>query len=204
MNNDPTQSTRSDGLRPAVFLDRDGTLIEDVGYLDRLERLRLYPWTIEAVRLINRAGYAVVVVTNQAGVARGLIEERVVHDVHDVLDRQLEAAGARVDGWYYCPHEPDAPIPAYRRDCDCRKPKPGLVRRAAADLRLDLARSIVIGDRWTDVQLGAAVGSRAIMVETGYGASQKRRQPPGIAADAIVKDLVEAVVWILRADSRKS
>ena len=109
-------------MTPAVFLDRDGTLIEEVGYLDRIERVEFYPWTVDAVKLLNRAGFRVVVVTNQAGVARGIFEERFVGDAHRHLDQRLAAGGARIDGYYYCPHHPDAPLEAYRRRCDCRKP----------------------------------------------------------------------------------
>ena len=138
---------------PAVFLDRDGTLIEDVGYVDRLDRLRLYPWSVEAVRLLRRAGYAAVVVTNQAGVARGMISEQVVVEVRDRLQQDLARAGARLDGHYHCPHLPDAPLAAYRRRCGCHKPEPGMIRQAAAELALDLDRSVVVGDRWTDVRL---------------------------------------------------
>lgn len=182
---------------PAAFLDRDGTLIEDVGYLDRLERLRLFPWSVEAVRLLKRAGYAVVIVTNQAGVARGVIREQAVLDARDHLDRRLAAAGARLDGHYYCPHLPDAPVERLRRRCDCRKPEPGLIRRAAADLNLDPARSVVIGDRWLDVQLARAVGAAGVLVKTGYGASEAAATPPPAAADAVASNLLEAVGWVL-------
>ena len=203
------QSSRSRGVgdqpeegprtpaRPAVFLDRDGTLIEDVGYVDRLERLRLYPWSVEAVRLLRRAGYAAVVVTNQAGVARGMIGEQVVVEVRDRLQQDLARAGARLDGHYYCPHLPDAPVAAYRRRCRCHKPAPGMIRQAAAELSLDLARSVVVGDRWTDVRLARAAGTAAILVETGYGATQAARPGPGDAADAVASNLLEAAGWIL-------
>ena len=184
-------------VQPAVFLDRDGTLIEDVGYVDRIERLRFYPWSIECVRLLRRAGYAVVVVTNQAGVARGIIDERTVTDVHDVIQDRLADVGHRLDGHYSCPHLEDAPVTAYRRVCACHKPKPGLVEQAASDLRLDVGLSTVVGDRWTDVQLARAVGARAVLVKTGYGSSQELRPPKGVHADAVVDTLVEAVGWIL-------
>ena len=183
---------------PAVFLDRDGTLIEDVGYVDRLDRMRLYPWSVEAVRLLRRAGYAVVVVTNQAGVARGMISEQVVVEVRDRLQQDLARAGERLDGHYYCPHLPDAPLAAYRRSCRCHKPAPGMIRQAAAELALDLARSVVVGDRWTDVRLARAAGTAAILVKTGYGASQAARPPSGAAADAVTANLLEAAGWILR------
>jgi D-glycero-D-manno-heptose 1,7-bisphosphate phosphatase len=183
---------------PAAFLDRDGTLIEDVGYVDRLERLQLYPWSIEAVRLLRRAGYAVVVVTNQAGIARGMITEQIVHDALAAIQGQLAQVGEQIDGHYYCPHLPDAPVSTYRRSCSCHKPKPGMVHQAADDLDLALDRSIVVGDRWTDVQLARAVGARGILVETGYGASQMRTRPDDVTADACVANLLEAVGWALR------
>jgi histidinol-phosphate phosphatase family protein len=183
---------------PAVFLDRDGTLLEEVGYLDRLERLTIFPFSVDGVRLLNRAGFKVVVITNQAGVARGLVEEPFVGEAHSYLAGVFAEGGATIDGWYYCPHHPDAPIEAYRQQCECRKPRPGMIRRAERDLDLDLARSFVVGDRWLDVELARAVGARGVLVRTGYGASEERRPQPGIQADAVVDNLMAAVTWILR------
>ena len=185
-------------MRPAVFLDRDGTLNEEVGYLDRLDRLALFPWSVDAVRLLNRQGFAVVVVTNQAGVARGFFEESFVHEVHQHIDRRLADGGARVDGYYYCPHHQDATVAAYRVDCDCRKPRPGMIRRAEQDLRLDLAQSFVVGDRWLDIGLAHAVGATGVLVKTGYGHEEASRPDAGTPAAAIVDNLMEAVGWILR------
>ena len=185
-------------MRSAVFLDRDGTLNEDVGYLDRLERFTLYPWSLDAIRLLRRVGYAVVVVTNQAGVARGLVDEAFIHEVYASMQRRLEAIGEQLDGHYYCPHEPAAPVEAYRRDCACRKPKPGLVERAARDLELDVSRSVVVGDKWSDIGLARAVGARGILVRTGYGGSQEAVPPSGLRADTVVETLMDAVSWILR------
>jgi D-glycero-D-manno-heptose 1,7-bisphosphate phosphatase len=186
-------------LRPAVFLDRDGTFNEDVGYLDRVERLRLFPWSIDAVRLLNRAGFAVAMVTNQAGIARGMLTEAVVRELHDHIDSEVRAAGARIDGWYYCPHHPDGSVAEYRVSCECRKPEPGMLRRAAGDLALDLARSYVVGDRWLDIRLGHAVGAHGVMVRTGYGATEERVAPPdGVRASTVVDNLIQAVGWILR------
>ena len=183
---------------PAVFLDRDGTLIEDVGYVDRLDRLKLYPWSLESVRLLRRAGYAVVVVTNQAGVARGMVQESTVVEAFEWIQARLAESGERLDGHYYCPHLPDAPLEAYRRECSCHKPLPGMVEEAARDLDLDLSRSVVIGDRWTDVQLASAVGARGVLVETGYGVTQAASPPNGAEADAVVGHLLDAVGWVLR------
>lgn len=190
-------------VRPAVFLDRDGTINEDVGYLDRLERLTLFPWSIDAVRLLNGAGFCVVVVTNQRGVATGLISETFLHTVHDVLRERFRRGGARIERFYYCPHDPHAAIEQYRRDCTCRKPQPGLVLQAADDLGIDLTRSFVVGDKWSDVALAGTVGATGILVQTGYGATQA--QQPDRPRDAIVTaDLMAATVRILeRQDARE-
>jgi len=185
-------------VRRAVVLDRDGTLIEESGYLDRLERLVLFPYSVDAVRLLNQAGFLVVVATNQSGVARGIVEEAFVHEAHAHIAARLAAGGARLDGHYHCPHHPDGARTAYRRACDCRKPAPGLLRRAAADLDIDLAGSVVVGDRWHDVQAGAAAGARGVLVRTGYGRIAEASPPSGAAAAAVVDNLIEAVTWILR------
>jgi histidinol-phosphate phosphatase family protein len=185
----------------AVFLDRDGTLIEEVGYLDRLERLQLFPWSIDAIRLLNRAGFTVVVVSNQAGVARGFFAEPFVLEVQGEIDARVRAAGGRIDGWYYCPHHPDAPLARYRCQCECRKPRPGMIRQAEADLGIDPSRSYVIGDRWLDVQLARNVGARGILVRTGYGATEERQPPDGVAAEAIADNLIDAAAWILRSQA---
>jgi D-glycero-D-manno-heptose 1,7-bisphosphate phosphatase len=186
-------------LRPAVFLDRDGTLIEEAGYLDRLERLVFYPFTVDAVRTLNQTGLAVVVVTNQAGVARGIFRESFVAEAHAHIGERLARGGARVDAFYYCPHHPDASVEQYRVACDCRKPRPGMLQRAAADLGIDLARSIVVGDRWHDLQAGRTVGARALLVRTGYGRTEEVAPVKGLEPDAIVDNLMDAASWILRS-----
>lgn len=185
-------------MRPAVFLDRDGTLLEEAGYLDRIERLVFFPWAIDAVRLLNRGGYAVVVVTNQSGVGRGMYEESFVRQAHDAIARRVSEGGAAIDGFYYCPHHPDATVERYRRDCDCRKPSPGMLRKAAADLDLDLARSFSVGDKWTDVGVGRAAGARGILVRTGYGRSSEAAPVNGVEPAAVVDNVMAAAAWILR------
>ncbi len=157
-------------LRPAVFLDRDGVLIEDAHYVGSPDRVCLIPGAAEAVAGLNRAGWAVVVVTNQAGVAKGYFTAAAVEAVHEFLAEQLAGYGARVDGFYYCPHHPEGEVTAYRTRCACRKPEPGMIRAAAADLGLDPARSWMVGDRATDLEAGAAAGCRTVLVRTGYGA----------------------------------
>ena len=183
--------------RPAVFVDRDGTLVEERGYLERLADLRVFPWTGDAVRLLNRAGFAVVVITNQSGVARGMFDESFVHEAHREIDRRIDPA--RVDGYFYCPHLPEARDERYRAACDCRKPKPGLITRACQELNLDASRSFMVGDRWLDVQCGRAAGVRPILVRTGHGAHEEASIASSLQADAILNNLMEAVGWILRS-----
>jgi D-glycero-D-manno-heptose 1,7-bisphosphate phosphatase len=183
---------------PAVFLDRDGTLIHDIGYLRFAREVAFYPWSIDAVRALNQAGFPVVVTTNQSGIARGLLTEPMVEDVHRHLSTLLGAGGARIDAYYYCPHHPEGTVEIYRKRCDCRKPGCGMIERASADLGLDPARSFVIGDKWMDVGSARAAGARGILVRTGYGANEESEPLPDLTADAVVDNLVEAVSWILR------
>jgi D-glycero-D-manno-heptose 1,7-bisphosphate phosphatase len=184
--------------RRAVFLDRDGTMIEDVGYLDRLERLTLFPYSIDAVRLLNRAGFKVVVITSQAGVANGILTEEFLNEAHAYLSRRFEEGGAAIDGYYYCPHLPHASLERYRTDCDCRKPKPGMINAACRDLSLDVAHSFVVGDRWRDIEMGQAAGASGILVETGYGKTEASRRPDHVTPVPVVANLIEATSWILR------
>jgi D-glycero-D-manno-heptose 1,7-bisphosphate phosphatase len=183
--------------RRAVFLDRDGTIIEEVGYLDRAERVEFYPWTIDAIRAFNRAGLAVVMISNQSGVARGFFTETVVDHVHAHMEAMLAEGGARIDAYYYCPHHPDGKVAGYTQPCDCRKPGRGLVDRAVRELDVDPARSFVVGDRWVDVALARAVGASGVLVRTGYGMSVEQQRPDDLTADAVVDNLIAAASWIL-------
>jgi D-glycero-D-manno-heptose 1,7-bisphosphate phosphatase len=184
-------------MKRAVFLDRDGTLIEESGYLDRLERLFFFPYSVDAVRLLNRAGFAVVIITNQAGIARGIVKESFVEEAHRHIAQRLEAGGAKIDAFYYCPHYPEGTVAEYRVTCDCRKPQPGLLLRAAADLNLDLEHSFVVGDRWHDLAAGQAVGASGVLVRTGLGWRDEAAPHPGTVPDAIVDNLMDAAAWIL-------
>jgi D-glycero-D-manno-heptose 1,7-bisphosphate phosphatase len=186
-------------MRPAIFLDRDGTLVEEAGYADRLERLIFYPYSIDAVRLLNRAGYAVVVVTNQAGVARGIFKESFVAEAHRHISDRLAAGGARVDGFYYCPHHPEASVAEYRQTCTCRKPQPGMFTRAAEELDIALDKSFVVGDRWHDLEAGQRVGVRGVLVRTGYGRTEEASPHPRVTPAAIADNVIQAASWILRA-----
>jgi len=185
-------------LAPTVFLDRDGTLIEEVGYLSHLDRIALYPWSIESVKLLNRAGFKVVVVTNQAGVARGLFDEDFIDEAHRFLDQKFGDGGAMIDKFYYCPHHPEASVEAYRCECDCRKPKAGMLWKAAQELQLELSHSFVIGDRLSDLRLGPAVGAKSVLVRTGYGETTARELTDDVEVDYTAPELMTAVAWILR------
>jgi D-glycero-D-manno-heptose 1,7-bisphosphate phosphatase len=188
-------------LAAAVFLDRDGTVIEEVGYLDRPDRVQLYPFSTVAIRALNRAGFRVILVTNQSGIARGFFDEAMVDAVHAHLAELLAAGGAHLDAYYYCPHHPDGHVAPYASACDCRKPGRGLVDRAVREFAIDPARSFTVGDRWLDVKLAENIGGRGIFVRTGYGARDESRRPDGLAVDAVVNNLVEAVGRILSTTS---
>jgi D-glycero-D-manno-heptose 1,7-bisphosphate phosphatase len=185
-------------VKRAVFLDRDGTIIEDVGYLDRLDRIAFFPWTVDAIRALYRAGLLVVVVTNQSGIARGFLSERLVDDTHQHMTKRLAAGGAHIDAYYYCPHHPGGPVEAYATLCDCRKPERGLVDRAVRDLAIDPSRSFMVGDKWSDIVLGRTVGARSLLVRTGTGAAEETRPQDGVTPDAIVDNLAGAASWILQ------
>jgi D-glycero-D-manno-heptose 1,7-bisphosphate phosphatase len=187
---------------PAVFIDRDGTLIEEAGYLNELSRLVFFPFSVDAVRQFNRGGFKVVVITNQAGIARGIVSEAFVAAAHAHISERMEAGGATIDAYYHCPHHPAGIVAGLSRPCECRKPRPGLLLQAAADLDLDLERSFVIGDRWHDLEAGHAAGTRALLVRTGYGARDEGAPKTGVQADAVVDNLAAAAAWILSEASR--
>ena len=186
-------------MRPAIFLDRDGTLNVDVGYMHRMDQLELYPWTVDALRLLKRAGYLLVVVTNQAGIARGLIAPGFIAEAHAEMRRRLQRGGADLDAMYYCPHHPGGSVKALAIECRCRKPSPGMIEDAARDLDIDVSRSWVVGDKWLDVQLGHAAGARSILVRTGWGKENEEHRPAGQAVEAICDNLIEATGMILRS-----
>ncbi len=190
-------------FRPAVFIDRDGTLTEEVGYVNHPSRLRLLPRSAEAIRRLNAAGIAAVVVTNQAGVARGYFSEEVLGAVNTALVDQLKEEGAHLDAIYVCPHHPTEGVAPYRMVCGCRKPKPGLLVRAAADHGLDLGRSTLVGDKPSDLVAARAVGARSVLVLTGYGLGEweYRRAAFPVAPDHVAGDLLDAVDWVIARHS---
>lgn len=206
----------------AVFLDRDGTINREVHHLNRVEDFELLDGAAQAIRLLNEAGVRVVVVTNQAAVGRGLLSERGLNDIHASMEQQLHEHGAHVDSIYSCPHHPTAGIGVYGVECTCRKPRPGSLERAARELGLDLERSFIVGDKQSDLDAGASVGCKTVLVRTGYGreveeqfehsttteshdavsaSSNKTAVKParndGRLADHIANNLLEAAQWIL-------
>jgi D-glycero-D-manno-heptose 1,7-bisphosphate phosphatase len=185
--------------RRAVFMDRDGTISEEVGYVNHPSRYRVFPYSAEAVRLLNEAGWLAILVTNQAGVARGYFTEDIIGQVHNVLTEELEKKGARLDAIYYCAHHPTVGAEPYRLDCDCRKPKPGLIERAAREFEIDLAQSWMIGDRYSDIELARNARTRAALVLSGYGRGEYEYQRPAWQhePDMVAEDLLEAVKKIV-------
>jgi D-glycero-D-manno-heptose 1,7-bisphosphate phosphatase len=190
--------------RRAVFIDRDGTISEEVGYVNHASRYRVFPYAASAVRLLNDAGWLAILVTNQAGVARGYFAEELIAEVHALLARELERGGARLDAVYYCPHHPSVGPPPYRQDCDCRKPLPGLVRRAAAEFEIDLASSWMVGDRYGDVELARNAGVRSAFVLSGYGRGEWEYQRGAWRhePDLVAENLFEAVREIIDEGKR--
>ncbi len=186
-------------IRPAVFIDRDGTLSEEIGYINHASRFRLLPRSPQAVRLLNEHGILAIITTNQAGVARGYFPEERIHEVHERMTALLAADGAHLDGIYYCPHHPGSGVPPYRADCDCRKPKTGLITRAADELAIDVAASYVVGDRFSDIELAANAGCKSVFVLTGYGLGLWEYDRGSMKAqpDFVAGDLLDAVHWIL-------
>ena len=182
----------------AVFLDRDGTMIHDVGYLRDPGEIEFFPWTVDSIRALNAAGFLVVVTTNQSGIARGLFSEQQLAEIHAAMRRVLENGRAAVRAYYYCPHHPNGTIAAFTKVCDCRKPARGMVEQAARDLGIDPSRSFVVGDTWLDVGLARSCGAKGILVRTGAGAKAERNPVAGLNADAIVDNLAAAASWILR------
>lgn len=180
-------------LRPAVFLDRDGTIAEEVGYLNHLSRFRMFPFAAAAIHRLNEAGLPVIVITNQSGVGRGYFPESFVHTVNELMAEQLAKGGAKIDGIYYCPH-------TAAENCNCRKPKTGMLHRAAREHALDLRRSFVVGDRYGDVELARNARALSILVRTGYGEGElawhATKWP--VQPDFVAGDLALAADWILR------
>ncbi len=189
----------------AVFLDRDGTINEEVGYVNHIERFKLLSRVGEAIRLLNQHGIKAIVITNQSGVARGYFPESLILKVHQKMKDLLKNEGAYLDGIYYCPHHPDVGEPPYRQRCGCRKPETGLIDIVLRELNIDCSKSYAIGDRGADMEFGRRTGAKTILVLTGYGkgeweylGDQWKSKP-----DYVAQDLFEAVQWILKQEVEK-
>ena len=178
----------------AVFLDRDGVILEQHEYLNRAEDLVLIPGAGEAIARLNAASIQVIVVTNQAGIAKGHLTLSDLEEIHVRLRRELFVCGARLDAIYYCPHHPEATVPEFLRDCPCRKPGIGMFEKARDEHGIDLDASCLVGDATGDILAGKRAGCRTILVATGLGGSDERYE---VEPDLRVADLPEAVERIL-------
>lgn len=192
--------------RRAIFLDRDGTINHDVGYVTAPEQFRLYDFAAPAISLINRAGWLAIVVTNQAAIARGLTTADSLAALHQTMTTELARDGARIDAIYYCPHYPADPGTAetgLRVRCACRKPEPGLLHQAAREHGLDLTASWMVGDRYRDLAAGFAAGARGVLVRTGHGTPEFEGERPAWPRqpDHIAADLLAAVEWIIETEA---
>lgn len=193
--------------RPAILLDRDGVLIEDVDLLIHKDAVRVLPGVHEFLRRAHGMGFALAVVSNQPVVARGLCSEENVREVHEHINRELEAAcGVRIEKFYFCPHHPQATLEAYRADCDCRKPRPGMLLSAAADLSVDLSRSFMVGDRMSDIVAGNRAGCATILIESGRHLDApiaSAHHDSSVRADYVCADMLAAIDTIEVASRSK-
>lgn len=187
-------------LRPAVFLDRDGTINEQMGYINHISRFQMLPSAVKAIKTLNEAQVPVVVVTNQSGLARGYFPPELLEEVHRLMREVLAEQGAHVDGIYVCPHHPEAKKEEYRLACTCRKPQPGLILQAASELAIDPSRSFVVGDRWSDLQTAVNVEASPVLVLSGYGKGDLQYIGPfqKVQPAFVAEDLLGAVQWILQ------
>jgi D-glycero-D-manno-heptose 1,7-bisphosphate phosphatase len=180
---------------PAVFFDRDGTLINDAHYLKDIKDLKLFEKTATALKKLNDKNIPAIMLSNQSGVARGYFSEETVQYLNNSLNNMLKEQNAHLDGFYYCPHHPDGNIPQYAINCDCRKPLTGLIKQAFGDFpQINTEKSYVVGDKICDIELGKNAGCKSVLVKTGYGKNEKFLQ---ILPDFIADDLEQAVDWIL-------
>lgn len=185
--------------RPAVFIDRDGTINEQMGYINHISRFILLPGTIEGLRLLNRQLYLTIIVSNQSGVARGYFPIELVDQIHAHMRSLLEKEGAHIDGIFFCPHYPKGIVPEYSIVCDCRKPGTGLIQRACKSFDIDLENSYLIGDRCMDMELAHRSNLKGILVTTGYGLGDIEYVLPRSPFKPlhIAEDLLHAVRWII-------
>ncbi|OGC78390.1 MAG: hypothetical protein A2145_01690 [candidate division Zixibacteria bacterium RBG_16_40_9] len=185
----------------AVFLDRDGTIIQENGYISKINQVEFIPGSVKAIQILKSLGYKIVVITNQSGVAQGFFSEKSLKKVNNYLLKKLRQQKASVDGIYYCPHHPRVGLKNYKKDCDCRKPKTGLLKLAVKEKKLKLNDSVVIGDKISDVELGKNAKIKSILVLTGYGKKESKKIGSFSKSkpDFIAKNLLEAVRYIQKS-----
>lgn len=186
-------------MRKAVFLDRDGTIIEDVGYLSDICQINILPGAAEAIKLLNDNGYKVIIVTNQAGIARGYFTESRAKEINERLMQLLVGQGSVIERAYYCPHHIDGIIAKYKKECNCRKPNPGMIEQAVKELDIDISSSFMIGDKGSDIEAGRRAGCRTIVVGGGTDSLELKEllQP----VDHVATGILEAVTWLLRLNA---
>lgn len=189
--------------KKAVFLDRDGTINKDVGYPRSFSSIEIFSYSYEAIRKLNEAGLLAVIVTNQSGIGRGLIQESELLEIHHKLEASFARHNARIDGIYYCPHYLYSPDPEYRNDCQCRKPNPGMAQKAAEDFNIDTSQSYMVGDKVEDILFGVHIKAKPILCLTGFGQeSLPKLEEKGIRPAFVAKTLLDAVDWILREENK--
>lgn len=191
--------------RPAVFIDRDGTINEQMGYINHPSRFVLLPGAAEAVKILNDNGFACFVVSNQSGVARGYFPIELVYEVHDHMQELLAAKGARLDGIFFCPHHPQGTVPEYAISCRCRKPRTGLIEQARGELAIDMHSSYVIGDRCQDLEMARRAGLEGVLVLTGYGRGEREYILPRerVRPAYIAEDLLDGARWVINSKEQK-
>jgi D-glycero-D-manno-heptose 1,7-bisphosphate phosphatase len=185
-------------MNKAIFLDKDGTINEDVGYLEHHTKLKVFPYSARAIKMLNAAGYKIIVVSNQSGIARGILTEGILQAIDKRLNKEILSGGGRIDAIYYCPHHPDHGHHPYKKACECRKPATGMIKQAQQRFDLDLSQCYMVGDKLCDIELGVNAGVKPILVKTGYGAEVAldpalKKLKPVYVAD----NLLAAAEWIV-------
>jgi histidinol-phosphate phosphatase family protein len=183
--------SKVDPIRSKVaFLDRDGTIIEDKVFLGNPDEIEFFPGAIQAIKILRKSGYKIVVISNQSGIGRGILTKEMVKGVNECLLQRLKEKDAPADALYFCPHHPDD-------SCDCRKPKTGMIKKAVTELKLDLKNAVVIGDHLCDIQLGKNIGAKTVLVLTGHGKKElDQLENIGVKPDLVAKDLLDAANWV--------
>jgi len=188
----------------AVFIDRDGCLIHELGYISRIKDIRFFSRSFDALRLLKSSGFKVVIVTNQSGVARGYFPESFVGEAHGYIAKKLAEKKLKIDAYYYCPHHKKAEIKKYKKDCECRKPRQGMIKKAVKRFNIDLSSSFTIGDKLSDVKLGHKGGMKGILVLTGFGRWQKTLIRKEMAEpDHVARDFYSAAKWIVKGSNHE-